>query len=730
MADVTTSILDELKKRQNNRRYMPRERGKNIFEGEVQCHHAKIGMVQAVRLSVAPGSQPVPQSLAIATVFDWHKSASLELPLGITWQQTSVGCWDFHFALTPAARCFGLGERFSGLNVRGRKHTLCTTDETKHTEFADAMYKAIPFMLLSQADGCYGLFLDSPAPQRWDLASTLNDQASIQLLSRRGWQLYVMGPGSLPEIVSAYTELTGRHSLPPLWALGHQQCRWSYADEATVLNIASEFRTRKIPCDTIVLDIDYMDEYRVFTSSKERFPGFDTLAQRVAEQGFKLITIVDPGVKRDTKYQVYKQAIEENLVCKGVEGEPFVETVWPGECVFPDFERPDARKWWAELHEFYVKRGIAGIWNDMNEPSFLNTKGTLAEPLDEMPPADEQMFVQRSPEGTVGHLEVRNRYGSLMCRSTYEGLHELRPNERSFVLTRAAYAGVQRYSAVWLGDNFSWWHHLRMSIPMLLNIGLSGIAFAGVDIGGFAGDATPELLVRWYETGIFYPFFRNHCSKGERAQEPWAFGEQAEQHIRRLIEMRYRLLPYIRNLFWEHQLTGAPLMRPLAWHYGHDPVAWEIDDQFMFGEDLLVAPIVECGKEKRTAYFPEGKWYPLSGGPAVEGGATKVISVPLGSVPAYVREGAIIPLVDLVQSTRDFGQAGITFNVFGDDARGHFYDDDGISLSYKNGGFDKWDLAFTNGELKTSIATSGYKGHHRDYFVDWAGKRYAVTMSR
>jgi alpha-glucosidase len=720
MTDQSEMLLAQLKAREERKakpKLLPAE---NIFDGHIAYHRAEIASVPAVCLSVSAAGRPVPQSMAIATVFDWQLCDAQPLPFGIEWQQSARGRWDFAFKISDEARCMGLGERFSGLNIRGRVHTLSTTDETKHTEFADPLYKAIPFLIISDGDDggqCTGLFLDSPAPQRWDLDSSLSGACSIELLSRRGWNLYVVGPGPVSSIVAAYTELTGRAPLPPLWSLGHQQCRWSYADEETVLNLADEFRQRKIPCDTLVLDIDYMDGYRVFSFSKERFPGFETLAKRLDSMGFKMITIVDPGVKKDQKYGVYQQAIEENLVCKTVEGEPFVADVWPGECVFPDFERPDTRKWWAELHEFYVKAGIAGIWNDMNEPAFFAPTGSLVEEVDELLPTDEHLFVQRAPEGTVGHLEVRNRYALLMCRATAEGLHELRPNERSFVLTRSGYAGVQRYAAVWLGDNYSWWSHLRMSVPMLLNAGLSGLAFCGVDIGGFAGDSSPELLVRWYETGIFYPFFRNHCRMGDRAQEPWTFGPVVERHVRSLIEMRYRLLPYIQSLFWEHARTGAPIMRPLVWHYPNDPLAWETDDQFLFGRDLLVAPISERGKNSRPVYLPAGRWYPIGGGEPLEGGRLHMVHMPLGTVPAFVREGAILPLADPMQNTRAFDKVAVAFTVYGDNAEGTFFEDDGHSLGYRQGEYNEWHLKFANGKLAANAVHKGGKRAERTYAV-------------
>ncbi len=715
-----------------NKELLKRQRrvaGENIFAGRAIYDQRAIADLPVVRLSVAPEGEVVPQSFAVLEECQWNALPSKKLPMNITWQQSLPGTWDFSFPLSADARCMALGERFSGLDVRGAVHTLCTTDETKHTEFADSLYKAIPFLIVTEGSESYGIFLDSAAVQRWDLDAELDGTARIELFSRRGWQLYVIGPGKLSDVVNAYTQLTGRHSMPPMWSLGHQQCRWSYPDQKTVMDIAGEFRKRKIPCDTIVLDIDYMDEYRVFTASKERFPEFDTLAQKLDAQDFKIVTIVDPGVKRDPKYPLYKEAVAENLACKTPDGEDFTEEVWPGVCVFPDFEKSATRSWWGRWHEFYVKRGIAGIWNDMNEPAFFGLKRVLPEVLTEMPAYEDQPFTQETPEGTVGHLEVRNHYGMLMCRATHEGLNQLRPNTRAFVLTRSGYAGTQKYAAVWLGDNNSWWSHLRMSIPMIMNMGLSGIPFAGVDVGGFTGDCSAELLVRWYETGIFYPFFRNHCRMGDRPQEPWAYGEKVEKLIKRLIETRYRLLPYIYTLFWEHGQTGAPLMRPLSWHYPEDELAWECDDQFLMGRDILVAPIVEREKTRRTAYFPKGRWYPLEGGEPLEGGRVHLIKVPLGTVAAYVREGAILPLADVMQSTRNYATAPVTLTVYGAEARGTLIEDDGRSLEYGQGTYNELMFEYKNGALTSRYLHEGFAAPPRQFFL-MAGSRRTPFLLR
>jgi alpha-glucosidase len=705
---------------------------KNLFAGSIAVSEAVIAGIPVLRIAVSPELDGVaPASYAITgDTAKWSAVSSLDCP--VQWQQSKEARWDFYFNLPEDIVCLGLGERFSGNNLRGIVHTLVSTDQPHHNEGADALYKAIPFLILQEIDGltCHGLFLDSPAPQMWDLDSSLAGSGHIKLFSRRGWTLYVFGSGTLAQQVEAFTQLTGRASVPPLWALGHQQCRWSYPDRDTAMNIASEFRQRQLACDTIVLDIDYMDEYRVFTNSPKRFPSLSQLSEDMKDLDLNVITIVDPGIKKDPKYPIYKEAIAQDLICLTPDGKPFTEEVWPGTCVFPDFLQEKTRKWWGDNLRFYTDNGIAGIWNDMNEPAFFLDRRPLPAGMEQLPPETEQRFVHRTPEGIVGHLEVRNLYGLLMSRATAEGLTRLRPHERPFVLTRSAYAGIQKYSAVWLGDNMSWFEHLKKSIPMLINMGLSGASFAGVDIGGFGGDCPAELLVRWYETGIFYPFFRNHCRMQDRAQEPWAYGAKVENLVGKLIQTRYRLLPYIYALFYEHARTGAPLMRPLTWHYPQDKLAREIDDQFMFGRDILVAPIVDRARTFRHVYLPDGRWYPIEGGEALTGGSVHAIDMPLGTVPAFVREGAILPLCAReLQNTQEYPEAPVVFAVFGDTASGIYVEDDYVSDAYADGKYNMYHLEYADGALTATAVHANYPdAPRRQFFIERDGQRRPTSL--
>ena len=691
------------------------------FSGSSEHAETTLDKVRVERLRVNPAShKALPSSYAvIAKALEWQSLPASKFALNLKWVHSAESRWDFKFDLPEGARCLGLGERLSGLNLRGRIHTLFNTDDDSHIESIDHMYKAIPLLIIEQEGKYTGLFLDSPARQQWNLDVELENEAYIQLLSRRGWDLYIIGPATLPAIVAAYTTLTGRSNLPPRWALGHQQSRWSYPDEETVEYIASEFRKRKIPCDTIVLDIDYMNEYRVFTSSSLRFPNFKKMIEKLHSADFKVVTIVDPGVKVDDKYSVYKEGIKQKFFCETASGKPFVGEVWPGASVFPDFLRKDVRDWWGDLHRFYMDAGVDGIWNDMNEPAIFGQQKPITDGTNALPPDEDQMFQQKLDGEKVGHYEVRNLYGATMIEATYEGLRKLQPNHRPFVLTRAGYAGLQRYSAVWLGDNYSWWSHLARSIPMLLNMGLSGVPFAGVDVGGFAGQTTAELVLRWYQVGIFYPFFRNHCWMYAWPQEPWAFNEDVEKHCRKLIEWRYRLLPYIQNLFYDHLHTGAPLMRPLSWHYPNDREAVECDDQFMFGENILVAPILERGKTARPVYLPEGLWHPIEGGKPLEGGRLHNVSWALDAIPAFVKDGSIIPLSDVMQSTVDYDKTAITFRCYGTKCDGILYDDDGISFGYQKGDFSKCLLHAENGKLIAKQSEGVFKNKERQYHLQW-----------
>lgn len=684
-----------------------------------------------VRLSTRPDGS-VPQSFALddaASELRYRELSGSRLPLGLTVHRPVESRWELTLPLADDVRCFGLGERYSGLNLRGRTHTLFATDDKNHLEAIDSMYKAVPCVVLFRAGVCTALFLDSPARTRWRLDPDLTGTLGIEVASRRGFTFYVIGPAELPQVVGAYTRLTGRAPLPPAWALGHHQSRYGYESAAEALAVARELRQRRLPSDALVLDIHYLDEGRPFTVSPTRFADFEALVQQLHELDLRVVTILNPAVSAAPNDPLGVSGRERDVFCRAGD-RPYAAPARPGLAHWPDFLRPDVRAWWGERHAFLIDRGVDGIWNDMNEPALFGDEHPLPADARELPPDDAQLFLQTTPEGDVGHFEVRSLYGLTMCRATWEGLLQLRPNQRPFVLTRSGYAGMQRYGACWLGDNFSWFEHLRLSIPMLLNLGLCGVPFTGVDVGGFDDDATGELVARWYQLGIFYPYLRNHCSIGRRHQEPWQFGSLVEDAVRRLLEVRYQLLPYLQGLFHEHRQTGAPILRPLCWHYPDDPIALEIDDQLLFGEHVLVAPIVTRGTRRRAVYLPAGRWYPFGGGEPLLGGRYHSCEWGWSDVPAFVKQGTILPLAEPSPSTARLSSAELRLRVFGTTARGVLYEDDGASRDYEHGGYNRWQLRVNGRKLRATLEHAGYDAPPRRVVLEGPGYRREVQLKR
>lgn len=696
---------------------------------KVTVDTATLAGLPLFRWSMSPGDVLMPESFALDPDLnlDFTPRKRQPLPLALTVTRPEEARMDIAFDLPEELRCLGLGERYSGLNLRGKVHTLLTTDDYRHHEGTNMLYKSIPVLYLFGPKGTFLIFLDSPAPTRWDLDSRLTETGRIELHSRRAARLYVAGPAKLPELVRLYTTLTGRTPLPPRWSLGHQQSRWSYPTEARVREIATEFRAREIPCDTVVLDIDYMQDYRVFTISRERFPKFETMVADLKRFGFRVVTIVDPGVKYSKRDPVFVEGVKRDIFCKLANGKPFVGKVWAGESCLPDFLLARTRDFWGEQIRTLLDRGVAGIWNDMNEPALFGQQRPFDPATCPLPKDRDQLFLQTSPEGKVGHFEVRGLYGMQMARAAFEAQLVHSPDARPFTLTRSTHAGGQRYGAVWLGDNLSWFEHLRHSIPMLLNMGLSGFPFAGVDIGGFGEHGDAELLVRWYELGIFYPFFRNHCSMGQAAQEPWAFGPKVERAIQRLIATRYSLTHYLERLFVEHRETGAPLMRPMAFHYPEDKIARTLDDQFLFGEDLLVAPILRRGKTDRVIYFPKGTFESFDRSIVVEGPCHRHWSWKFGEVPAFVRHGAVLPLVSAMQHMGEIERTTLTLRCYGPKAKGRLWLDDGVSTSDEAPHGD-WGLAFRRGRFEATAHHEQPYTVGRKTFVEALGKRIAFEL--
>jgi alpha-glucosidase len=598
---------------------------------------------------------------------------------GIGWRMGATAGWkqieaDEHF--------YGFGERSGLLDKLAEVKTNWTYDAYDYGPTDDNLYQAIPFFIALRPEVGYGLFFNTTFWSQFDIGAS---QPGIWQMETPASELdyYIIYGPEPAEIIRTYTELTGRMSMPPRWALGYHQCRWSYNSEVEVRELAREFRDRRIPCDVFHLDIDYMRGYRVFTWSPKRFFDPATLVKDLIQDGFRTVTIIDPGVKYELEadYHVFDQGLEQDYFVRKVDGELFHGYVWPEKSVFPDFLRPEVRAWWGELHQSLTDIGVAGIWNDMNEPSIRD------QPFGD--DGEKVWFPLDAPQGPIDerttHAEAHNLYGLTMVRACREGLDRLRSTERSFVLTRSGYAGIQRWSSVWTGDNRSLWEHLEMSLPMLCNLGLSGVAFVGADIGGFAGNATAELFARWMQVGLLYPLMRGHSAIDTSRHEPWVFGDRVEQICREAIELRYRLLPYIYTLFWEATSTGAPVLRPLLYHFPNDPHTYKLSDQVLLGPSLMAAPVYRPGVEYRAVYLPAGTWYDWWSGERYEGPTHILAHAPLERMPMYVRAGGIIPMGPVMQHTGERSLDPLTLRVWPGVGEWTLYEDDGHSFEYQQG---------------------------------------------
>jgi alpha-glucosidase len=494
----------------------------------------------------------------------------------------------------------------------------------------------------------------------------------------------------------------GRIPLPPRWALGYIQSRYSYYPESTVRFIAENFRHRQIPCDGIFLDIDYMDGYRVFTWDKTRFPDPKRMMSDLRLQGFHAIAIVDPMVKVDPDYWIYKQGLNNDYFMKKADGTVLTGKGWASLNAYPDFASPKVRDWWAGLFQEQLEQGVSAYLTDMNEPVVMKNDGPAGTfDLDS---------VHNTEMGPRPHAEIHNVYGMLETLATREGMLRARPNERPFIITRATFAGGQRYAAQWSGDNYGTWDHLKLSMPMLNGMGLSGLQFVGADIGGIVPVPSPELYTRWMQTGLLTPFAWTH-SLGPGNLEPWGFGNRMEGINRESIKLRYRLLPYIYTAFWQAAQTGQPIMRPLLLEYPDDWTAIGTNDEYLFGNDLLVAPIVKDYDESRSVYFPRGTWYDYWTDRQYVGPITVGVSAPLERMPLFVRGGAILPSQQDMEYTDQFPIDPLTFDVYPEGSSSRdYYDDDGISFAYQKGVYLRQTIKVESAADRVSIEISDREG--------------------
>ena len=620
--------------------------------------------------------------------------------LGLAWNGNQVRNWK---AMPTAEEYFGLGEKVGRLDRRGRSYVMWNTDSYMYDfNHADPLYISIPFFLALHEGKSYGLFFDNSYRSSFDFGTESDDRYSFGAEDGEINYYFFAGP-SPKTVIERYTELTGRMPMPPRWALGYEQTRYGYYPERLVRFIAENFRQRKIPCDALVIDIDYMDGYRIFTWDKERFPDPARMIADLRSMGIRTVLYQDPGIRVDSKYPAYQQALAHEMLLRKPDGEPFVGKVWAPETVFPDFTSERVRTWWGSLYKQFLAEGASGFENDMNEPSVLESPGrwkTIANDVI----ADDNGRKSR-------FAKVHNVFGMLMTRASYEGILQARPNERLFQTTRASFAGGQRYAAVFAGDNTSTWDGLRTSLQVLLSMGVSGFAHTGSEVGGFALSPSPELYARWIETGVFYPYFRTSADAGTRPHEPWSFGNEVEDISRQAIELRYRLLPYLYNAFHEASTTGLPVLRPLFLDFWDDPEAVRQNYEFLFGPDILAAPVVKDGEKQWDVYLPRGDWFDFWTARQYQGGKSYKVDAPLGRIPMFVRAGAILPTQQVVQYTDEAPINPLTLETFpADTSVRDYYEDDGISLAYLQGDVLEQRFSLARSGAKTRFSVSARQG--------------------
>jgi alpha-glucosidase len=639
-----------------------------------------------------------------------------EPSLPMAWDGSYIHAWK---RMPSEENYFGLGDKPGPLNRRNHAYTMWNTDFYGWQESDDPLYKTIPFFIGLHKGTSYGLFFDNTYRSSFDFGKESPDYFSFGAEGGELNYYFIAGPQP-KKIVQQFTALVGRTPLPPLWSLGYQQSRYSYYPEARAREVVQTLREKKIPCDVIYFDIDYQQGNAPFTVNREYFPHFEKMISDFRALGMRTILITDLHIKKDPGhgYVPYDSGIKSDVFVKNPDGALYVGKVWPGDSVFPDFTLSRAHDWWGGLYKDFVNMGVAGFWNDMNEPATFETLSKTM-PLD---------VVHRLDDGTtLDHRAIHNVYGMENVRATHDGLLMLQPDERPFVLTRAAYAGAQRYAATWTGDNSATWNHIGMSVPQIMNLGLSGYSMVGADVGGFAGSPPMDLLTRWYELGVFYPMYRDHAAKGTADHEPWVSGPEQEAIRKRYIELRYRLLPYIYTAMEETSRTGVPLMEPIFLEYPDAQNLYGEDHEFLFGRDLFVAPVVTEKVDAEEVHLPPGNWYDFWNAEIHLSKDQISLHPALAETPLYVRAGAIIPMQPIVQSTNEKPDGPLELRVYmGDDCHGTLYQDDGHTFAYQKGDFLRVNFACEVSPREMTITSKIEKNGYQPWWDSTQLKIYGA----
>lgn len=610
--------------------------------------------------------------------------------------------------LQEGERFIGLGEKTGPLDRRGSGYQHWNTDHFGYGPEADPLYCSTPFYIGIHNNLNYGIYLDNSYKSHFNFGAS-NDRFSSFSVDSGDMDYYFIYDDNVGGILNNYSQLTGLMPMPPIWSIGYQQCRYSYYPDKEVERVAQTFRDKDIPADVIVLDIHYMEKYKIFTWDGKSFPNPKALIDHLKELGFHIVVMCDPGIKIEDGYPAYESGTDHDVFVKYPDGTSYSGSVWPGLCHFPDFTMEKTRTWWAEHLKSYTSLGIDGYWNDMNE---IATWGQMLPELIE--------FNFEGDKNTA--RKGRNIYGFQMCRATYEGTKASLGGKRPFNLTRAGFAGVQRYAAVWTGDNVASDEHMMVGVRLVNSMGLTGIAFAGYDVGGFVGNSNEQLFARWIQIGAFSPFFRGHSTINTRASEPWSYGEEVEEISKNYISLRYKLMPYLYSCFHEATQNGMPVARSLAINYTHDANIYDaqFENQYLFGPSVLVAP-VESFKNLAKVYLPDGEWYDLLTDQYYEGNQEIVAECGIERLPVFVKGSGILTVCPKAKTnTTNLGDV-LEVHVYNGNQGNSFtyYEDDGVSFDYQSKNYYQRDIAFDpqSRSITISPATGNFESKRKEIHI-------------
>ncbi|MBB6215829.1 alpha-glucosidase [Anaerosolibacter carboniphilus] len=664
------------------------------------------------------------------------------------------------FKMEPEDMIWGLGENQRGMNKRGGLYISYCSDDPNHTPDKKSLYGAHNFMIID-GEVKFGVFIDYPGQVVFDIGNDHKDIIEI-IIDTLDADVYMIQGDQPREIVHEFLKLIGDGYAPPKWAFGYQQSRWSYPDQKAIDEVADAFIQHDIPCDAIYLDIDYMEDFKDFTISKERFPNFKDYVSTMKEKGLRLVPIIDAGVKIENGYRIYEEGVEKGYFCLDEDGKPFVAAVWPGKVHFPDFFNPEARRWFGLKYKDMIECGIEGFWNDMNEPAiFYSNRGLekaiekaktsenenldiytffdLKDVFEHMSNAveDYQSFYHNINGKLVNHNMVHNLYGCNMTRAAAEGFREIHPNKRFLLFSRASSIGMHRYGGIWTGDNHSWWEHLLLNLKMMPSLNMCGFLYAGADTGGFSGDCNAQLMIRWLQMSLFTPLLRNHSAMGTRRQEPYAYDQESMGIMREMIRLRYALVPYLYSEYMKALMAKDIFFAPLAFAY-QDRMSKRVEDQLLVGESLMIAPIYQENAVGRYVWLPEDMvlWrvdcYQQREFKVMRMGH-HYMDVPLNQVPIFIRKNRLLVLGNHGPNIDRLDPSEVFVIGFVEDQTSYvYYDDDGETYGYREGMYSKifMDIHRKNGNLDIQIRVIGRPATKKIHFdiVDMQGNVTQRTM--